>query len=46
VEGCEELLGEKLSSCAAQKVFDRYSRDGQVSDRAACNSARDSCSEN
>lgn len=45
VESCEELLEEKLSSCAAQKVFDRYSKDGQVSDRAACSAARDSCSE-
>jgi len=45
VEGCEELLGETLSSCAAQKVFDRYSENGQVSDRAACIAARDACSE-
>ena len=46
VEGCEELLGEKLSSCASQKVFDRYSKDGQLSDQAACIAARDSCSGN
>jgi membrane-associated protease RseP (regulator of RpoE activity) len=45
VEGCEKMLGEKLSSCASQKVFDRYSKDGQVSDRAACSAAQDSCSE-
>jgi len=46
VESCQELLGEKLSSCAGQKVFDRYSREGQLSDRAACVAARDSCSGN
>ncbi len=45
VERCGELLGEALDSCAAQKVFDRYSRDGEASDQAACRVARDSCSE-
>ena len=46
VESCQELLGEKLSSCAGQKVFDRYSQEGQLSDRAACVAARESCSRN
>jgi hypothetical protein len=44
VESCEELLGEKLSSCAAQRVFDRYSQDGELSGRAECVAARDACS--
>ncbi len=45
VERCEEWLGEKLSSCAAQVVFDRYSRDGKGSDKAACRAARSACSD-
>ncbi len=45
VERCGELLGEALGSCAAQKVFDRYSRDGEASDEAACRAARDACTE-
>jgi hypothetical protein len=44
VDSCEELLGESLSSCAAQRVFDRYSQDGELSDRAECVAARDACS--
>ncbi len=42
---CAEFLGEPLDACAAQKVFDRYSRDGEASDEAACRAARQSCSE-
>lgn len=45
VERCAELLGEPLDSCAAQKVFDRYSRDGEASDEAACRAARSACSD-
>ncbi len=45
VERCGELLGKALGSCAAQKVFDRYSRDGEASNEAACRAARDACSE-
>ncbi|MCP3958226.1 MAG: PQQ-binding-like beta-propeller repeat protein [bacterium] len=45
VERCGKLLGQPLGSCAAQKVFDSYSRDGEASDEAACRAARDSCSE-
>lgn len=45
VDRCEELLGEKPSSCASQKVFDHYMRDGEASDEAACRAAYDSCSD-
>lgn len=45
VERCGELLGERLDSCTAQKVFDRYSRDGEASDEAACRAARAACAE-
>jgi hypothetical protein len=45
VERCAELLGEPLGSCASQKVFDRYARDGEASDEAACRAARNACSE-
>lgn len=43
VEQCAELLGEPLDSCAAQKVFDRYTWNGEASDEAACRAARDAC---
>ena len=36
---------EKPSSCASQKVFDHYMRDGEASDEAACRAAYDSCSD-
>ena len=42
---CEDLLGEKASFCASQGVFDRYMRDGEASDEAACRAAYDSCSD-
>ena len=44
VEQCGKLLGEPLDACAAQEVFDRYSKDGEASDEAACRAAQDACS--
>ena len=45
VERCAELLGGPLHACAAQKVFDAYSWNGEASDEAGCRAARAACSD-
>ena len=43
VDRCADLLGTSLDVCTSNRVFDRYSRDGDASDEAACRAARDAC---
>lgn len=43
IERCGQLLGAPLDGCASQKVYDRYTRDGEASDEAACRAAQDAC---